>query len=287
MSKNANIEDNVNIYEIYMKDISKYGTIDDVKIREYLNIYKNGTPKEKKLAKERIVGGLQRFVSSIADKFGHADNYMDIVNEGNIGLMEAIERYDINSEVKFTTYAHNWVRKTIMDYITIEEPMVSPKNAIKLATYVPKIRQEFWNKNCRQPTTDEIQEILYEKYKLNFSNKEDLINFQSMSIDEKYDEDEDGQEFMECSAYTSKTATCNTDRFVKQNDAEVTINTILSTLSDRDAYILKCLYGIGGESKSMDDIAAEVGLGKERVRQIAVNSVEKLGRTCKHLADTF
>lgn len=280
-------KDDINVYELYLKDIRKYGTIDDVKTREYLKIYKNGSAKEKKLAKERIVGAHQRFVLSVAYKFAHKDNLMDIISEGNIGLIRAIEEYDINSEVKFTTYAMYWIRKSIISYITLDTPMVTPNNAIKLATYVPKIRQEFWNTNFRQPTTEEVQEILLEKHNLNFSNKEDLAIYQPLSIDEKYNEDEDGQEFMECSAYTSKTATCNTDSFVKAHDEKIVTKQILSTLSDRDAHIIKCIYGINQEPKSMDVVAAEIGISNERVRQIVVNSVEKLGESCKKLANAF
>ena len=280
-------KDDINVYEIYLKDIRKYGTIDDVKTREYLKIYKNGSAKEKKLAKERIVGAHQRFVLSVAYKFAHKDNLMDIISEGNIGLIRAIEEYDINSEVKFTTYAMYWIRKSIISYITLDTPMVTPNNAIKLATYVPKIRQEFWNTNFRQPTTEEVQEILLEKHNLNFSNKEDLAIYQPLSIDEKYNEDEDGQEFMECSAYTSKTATCNTDSFAKAHDEKIVTRQILSTLSDRDAHIIKCIYGINQEPKSMDVVAAEIGISNERVRQIVVNSVEKLGESCKKLANAF
>lgn len=280
-------KDDINVYELYLKDIRKYGTIDDVKTREYLKIYKNGSAKEKKLAKERIVGAHQRFVLSVANKFAHKDNLMDIISEGNIGLIRAIEEYDINSDVKFTTYAMYWIRKSIITYITLDTPMVTPNNAIKLATYVPKIRQEFWNTNFRQPTTEEVQEILLEKHNLNFSNKEDLAIYQPLSIDEKYNEDEDGQEFMECSAYTSKTATCNTDSFAKAHDEKIVTRQILSTLSDRDAHIIKCIYGINQEPKSMDVVAAEIGISNERVRQIVVNSVEKLGESCKKLANAF
>lgn len=279
--------EDVNIYETYLKDISRYGTIDGNKMREYLITYKNGTQKEKKIAKERLVGSLQRFVLSIANKFSFGNNLMDIIGEGNIGLMKAIETYDTNSEVKFTTYATYWVRKTIMAYLTFDEPMVKPRNAIKLATYVPKITQEFWNKNSRQPTTEEIQEILYERYKLNVLDKEDLISFQPTSIDEKYESDDDGQEFMESNLYTSRTAKCDTDSFVKNNDEKTVVNQILSKLSDRDAYIIKCIYGIDCEPKSMGDVADEVGISNERVRQIAVNGVTKLGERFHYLIDTF
>lgn len=279
--------EDINIYGIYLKDIRKYGTIDDAKTREYLKTYHNGTIKKKNLAKERIVGAHQRFVCSIANKFSQNGNLMDLISEGNIGLMLAIDKYDVNSEVKFTTYATYWIRKTIMGYITVEEPMVTPNNAIKLATYLPKFRQEFWFKNQRYPTAEETQEGLKKKHNLNFANKEDLIAFESMSIDEKYGEDENGQEFMESNAYTSKTATCDADELVRKEDVKITVRKILSKLSDREAYIIKCVYGIDGASKSMNDVANEVGISYERVRQIAVNGVKRLGSTYKNLIDTF
>lgn len=283
MKKN---EEDVNIYEIYLKDVGKYGTIDNAKTIAQLKIYRNGTEAEKKKAKEYIVGVHQRYVLSEANKRANKENLMDLVSEGNIGLMKAIEEYDIDnaSNAKFTSYAHYWIRKAINDYIILEEPMVTPNNATKLSTYIPKIKKEFWVKNLRQPTIEEIQEILRKKYNLNFSNKEDLIAFQPMSIDERYESDEDGQEFMENSAYTSKTAVCDADSLVVKNDKSVIVNKVLSTLSEREAYILRCLYGIDCESKSMDDIAFEIGISHERVRQIANSSIDKLSKTCVGLA---
>lgn len=285
MSNKAKKVEDVNIYDIYMKDIRRFGSVDGAKVQEYLNIYHNGNEKEKANAKEHIVGSLQRFVRSVANQYAHTDNLLDVISEGNIGLMTAIEKYDINSNVKFTTYAMYWVRKAILGYLTVSEPMVTPSNAIKLATYVPKIRQEFWNKNQRYPTTDELQDLLKIKHNLNFSNKEDLIPYCPMSIDEKYGEDEDGQEFMENNAYTSKTATCNTDSFVREHDNKIIVDTALSNLNERESYIIKCLYGIGCYQKSMDDVALEIGISYERVRQIATKSIDKLGVVCKTLID--
>jgi RNA polymerase primary sigma factor len=283
----AKIKEDINIYESYLRDISKYGVIGGTKMKEYLKAYKTGSDRERKVAKERLVGSLQRFVLSIANKFSHGDNLMDIVAEGNVGLMKAIESYDINSEVKFTTYATYWVRKTIMRYITVEEPIVKPYNAIKIATYVPKIRKEFWNKNFRQPTTEEIQEIIYDRYRLNIMNKEELLSLQPSSIDEKYDSDEDGQEFMETNLYVSKTAKCDTDCLTKRSDKKIVVNEILSNMSERDAYIIKCIYGISHPQRTVNDVAEELGVTKERVRQIAFSGVSKLGKRFNKFIDSY
>jgi RNA polymerase sigma factor (sigma-70 family) len=284
MAKN----EDVNIYDLYIRDIYKYGTINGSQMYECLKQYHNGNAKERKVAKERLVGSLQRFVLSIAQKFASGDNIMDAISEGNIGLMKAIETYDMNSNVKFTTYATYWVRKAIMSYNTLEAPIVRPSNAIKLATYVPKVKQEFWKENSRQPTTEEIQELIAEKYQLNIINKSDIDMCQPMTIDDSYEDDEDGHEFTkENDLYTAKTATCNTDNFAKENDEKVVVQQMLSKLNDRESYIIKCIYGIDCHPKTMDAVAHEIGLSNERVRQIALHSVAKLGERCSDLADAF
>lgn len=278
MQRKRNSDDGISVYEMYIGDIRKYSPIDDIKTREYILQYRNGTGKEKSVAKERIIGGHQRFVLSVANKFVKGNNIMDLISEGNIGLMNAIDKYDVESNVKFTTYAMYWIRKEIINYITLKEPMISPANAIKLSAYIPKIKQEFWGKNQRNATVDELYDILVNDYGFTFVNLKDIEPYQNVSIDEKYNEDEDGQEFMESSAYTSRTATCNIDGSVRKNDAKAIINMMIGSLSDRDAYILKCLYGIDCESKSMDTIASEVGLSHERIRQIATGTISRLGK---------
>lgn len=283
---NSNTED-VNIYNIYLKDIVRYDVISDSKTREYLKLYRDGNENDRKLAKERIVGSHQRFVLSVANKFANGNNLMDVVCEGNIGLMRAMDEYDINSDVKFTTYAMYWIRKFIMEYISVTDHIVTPKNAIKIATYVPKVRNKFWHRNQRQPTTDEIQGILADKYNINFANKGDLIDYKYCSIDEKYNRDEDYQEFMEANAYTAKTAICDTDRFSKAHDEKVIVNQILSKFSERDSYIIRSIYGLDCEKKTIDDLASELGICNERVRQIAVNDVSKMGKRCSKLISSF
>lgn len=287
MGRTSTNNEDKNIYELYLKDIQKFKVLDSVKTRKLLYTYKNGTHKEREYAKNELIGCHQRFVISIAKKFSRGNNIMDIVSEGNMGLMRAIDEYDLKSDAKFTTYATFWVRKAIIQYINLNEPMVTPNNAIKIATYVPKAKNEFWMKNCRQPTTEEIQEILMHKYNVNIPNKEDIMGYIKTSIDEKYENDEDGQEFMESNIYTSATAECDTDSFAKSYDEKKVVASILSKFNERDAYIIKCIYGIGCNQKTMDDVADELGITYERVRQIATNNVSKISKIGKKLIGSF
>lgn len=280
-------EKEINIYNIYLKDIRKYGSIDNAKTCEWLKICKEGSPSESKLAKEKIVGTHQRYVLSVAHKYANGNNIMDVINEGNLGLMRAIDDYDINCNVKFTTYAMYWIKKQIIKFITTEEPIVTTSNITKLTTYVPKITQEFWKKNDREPSIEEVQEILLNKYKLNIVKPSDIIPHQMMSIDEKYDDDEDGQEFMEKSLYTTKTASCNVENDIEIRDKKTVIDLILSKLNERDRYIVKSVYGIDEDKKTVSNVANKVRVTNERIRQIVTNTVKNLGKRYHNLKYSF
>lgn len=285
MHKNKTTD--TNIYELYLNEIRKYGTINNDQIREYLIRYKNGTEEECKVIKERLVGSLQRLVLAIAKKYVRAGNIMDLIGEGNIGLLSAIENYNINSESKFTTYATYWVRREIIRYLTLKEPIVIPPNAVKLATYLPKTRQELWSKNCRAPMVEEIQDALNEKYNLNIQYKSDLYPYQPTSIDEHYESDADGQEYLKDTQYNTATKSCNIDEMDEKNDKDIVINQVLSGVNERDAYIIRSVYGIGCEPKTIECVANEIGIGYERVRQITTNSVPKLGRKFSYLRGAY
>lgn len=285
MPKSEN--DDRDFYAMYLNDIRKYKMMDDDKARELIRQYRNGTEKEKKRAKDKIVCSHQRLVISVAKKFSNGKNLMDIIGEGNLGLMMAIDEFDLESSAKFSTYATYWIRKIISEYITLTEPSVIPNNAIKIVTYVPKIRQELTQKNSRVPTTEEIQEALLEKHNVKIANSSDILGFNATSIEERYYVDNDEQEFMEKNEYTKRTATCNTDSFAKSHDEKTVVSQILNRLNDRDKYIVKCIYGIDCEQRTMDDVANDLGISHERVRQIAADKLSTMKKRWKSLNGTF
>lgn len=285
MPKSEN--DDRDFYAMYLNDIRKYKMMDDDKARELIRQYRNGTEKERKRAKDKIVCSHQRLVISVAKKFSNGKNLMDIIGEGNLGLMMAIDEFDLESSAKFSTYATYWIRKIISEYITLTEPSVIPNNAIKIVTYVPKIRQELTQKNSRVPTTEEIQEALLEKHNVKIANSSDILGFNATSIEERYYVDNDEQEFMEKNEYTKKTATCNTDSFAKNHDEKAVVSQILNRLNDRDKYIVKCIYGIDCEQRTMDDVANDLGISHERVRQIAADKISTMKKRWKSLNGTF
>lgn len=285
MPKSEN--DDRNFYAMYLNDIRKYKMMDDDKAREFIRQYRNGTEKERKRAKDKIVCSHQRLVISVAKKFSNGKNLMDIIGEGNLGLMMAIDEFNLESSAKFSTYATYWIRKIISEYITLTEPSVIPNNAIKIVTYVPKIRQELTQKNSRVPTTEEIQEALLEKHNVKIANSSDILGFNSTSIEERYYVDNDEQEFMEKNEYTKRTATCNTDSFAKTHDEKIVVSQILNGLNDRDKYIVKCIYGIDCEQRTMDDVANDLGISHERVRQIAADKISTMKKRWKRLNGAF
>ena len=107
------------ISTIYFNEIRKYPLLTVKEERNLLYAIKFGNRAESEEARERIIKCNQRFVISAAKKWQNGSNFMDIVNEGNIGLMTAIEKFDINKKQRFLTYAVFWIRKAINEYIII------------------------------------------------------------------------------------------------------------------------------------------------------------------------
>jgi RNA polymerase sigma factor (sigma-70 family) len=156
--------------ELYFKEIRKYPVLSPDEQRELLIKAKDGDM----CARDKLVKCNQLFVASIAKKYQTDGNFLDIVNEGNIGLLIAIDKFDLSKGNGFLTYAVGWVRKKINEYNASVVKMVKTKNATKLYTYVRKIRNEFFVTNERYPTTDEIRDILRERYDVHVKDKSDL-----------------------------------------------------------------------------------------------------------------
>lgn len=263
----------------YFNDIRKYPILNKKEERILLKQAQSEDKKLQKKAIEVLVNCNQRFVASAAMKYANGDDLLDIINEGNIGLITAIERFDINKDVKFITYAAWWIQKSINYYLTNYRNLVIPANASKLRTITNKVQHEFFLKEQRYPTLIEMQEIIKEKYNFNVENLSDLEPFQSLSIDDNMYEDDEA--FSENPIYTSVTSSNNIEEDNKNNDNKKIIREILSKLNERDRFIIENAFGIGCNQQTYDSIADELSLTKERIRQKVSEIIKKLGKYIK------
>lgn len=268
-----------NINDAYYNDVRKYPLLSEDEERELFYQYKNGeTAKDRMDAKNKLINCNLRFVISIAKKLGTNDTFMDLVNEGNIGLIKAIERFDINKKSRLTTYAVSWIVAYIKDYQITQIKAVIPPNTQKLHNYIKNARRQFFNENEREPTPHEIADIIRKKYNFNISNLEDVELGKFISIDEKIDFNHDSDTYQDSTVYNSKTSSNNIETFIDDDYKLKQVQFLLGKLNDRERDIVKRVYGIGQEPQTFETVGFIFDLCGERVRQICNNALKKMER---------
>ena len=268
----------VGLVTTYFNDIRKYKILSKSEERDLLIKAHSEDNKVRNEAVTILVNCNQRFVASAAMKYANSDNLLDLVNEANIGLICAIDKFNLDKDVRLITYAAWWIQKSINDYLTEYGNIVTPSNANKLRFLTNKVRQEFFTKEHRTPTLEEVQNILRDEYDFNVNSLTDLEVFQSISIDETTSFDGEEESFNENPIFTNATASNNIDDNVEEDDNKVIVKNLLCKLNEKDKFIITKYYGIGCHEESCDTIAAELNLTKERIRQKINEIIKELSK---------
>jgi len=245
--------------QIYLDALKHFKNIPKQQELELVRQYHK--TKDKKLLK-RIVEANLRFVVKVAHKYAneHVD-IKDLISEGNIGLLIAVEKFNPNRDVKFLSYAVWWIRQTIIKYLYDSGRLVRfPINRISKINKINKLCEESLQKF-------QNIDIEYISKKLKISQKQltDAIFYDAVSIDKTHDEDD--------SSFTLHEVLGKEDETENDIDSEQTINYLCKGLSKREQKILK-LYFI--DHLSLETLGKRFKLTKERVRQIKEKSLKKM-----------
>lgn len=250
---------------IYFKDVSKLPMIGvDEEIELAKRIREGDTS-----AAEKLIHSNLRFVISVAKQYQNKGlSLVDLVQEGNIGLIEAAKRYDESRGFKFISYAVWWIRQSIIRAITDQCRTVRvPMNQIvymnKINKAIEKLEQEY----SRPPSVEEIAvetEIPSEKINLTLSS----IN-KSLSLDTPFKDEEAGCLLDIIPNENSSGA----DDVVVQKSISEGLDALLRKLSNREGDIIRMHFGFG---MSLEEIAVRFGIGSERVRQIKDGAIDKI-----------
>lgn len=264
----------------YLDDISKYKVLSDADIKILLVKAKKGDKK----SMDKIVNSNQRFLFSLAKRFSGGNNELlsDLINEANIGLINAINYFDIKNENTFLTYAVYWMQRQIFLYLTFTDPMIKISNKSK-TTKVSEIKNKFLLVNGRYPTSDEILDELQNSYGIKLNNRSDIYQISTTSIDapsitENYDD---------FSSYASSNETENEIYSVVSNNeyekntekdySKTLISNSIGVLSDKERKVVEMLYGIDSYREyEIQEVAEKLGITKEGVRLINKRALEKL-----------
>lgn len=234
--------------------------------------------KKGELAKDKLVTANLRFVVSVAKQYQNQGVPLaDLINEGNIGLITAAEKYDETRGFKFISYAIWWIRQSILQAIATYSNMVRrPQSQIAVSNRIKNATNEFIQKNQRYPSAEELSDMI----SLEIDKIEKAIQAEAhvSSIDAPITEDE-GTLMADMLSSSSEYAS---DRKVDYDSMHSDLMDVLHTiLNDRERTIVVQSFGIGCQERALDDIGEDLGLTRERVRQIRERGLDKVRKSGK------
>lgn len=259
---------------IYFKDVSKLSMITPEKEVELTKRIKLG---DKAAANELVTANL-RFVISVAKQYQNKGlDLVDLIQEGNIGMLEAAYKFDETRGYRFISYAVWWIRQSIMRAIseqcrTVRVPMSQIVNMSK----INKMFEKFEQKNGRTPSMEEIEEETnLDRKKINMSL---ASTYRSVSLESPL-RDEDVSCLLDVLPNDNSEST---DTTALKSDLIIEIERILSKLSYREQDVLRMSFGIGVQAMSNDEIANRFGIGGERIRQIQHSAISHIRNKYKN-----
>lgn len=231
-------------------------------------------------ALDKLLRANLRFVVSVAKKYQNQGlSLEDLINEGNIGLIKAAQRFDETRGFKFISYAVWWIRQTILQSISEYSRLVRlPLNVVGNLSKISKITSEFEQEYEREPTVQEIEEIL-EKENIDLEVVRQL-NEGIMSINTPIGHDGNGtlQDIL------SGMDENDPGRLLQEESFHLEIERALRSLEDREATVIRLYFGIGQElPMTLEEIGNLQHLTRERVRQIKEKALRKLRHASRAL----
>ena len=224
-------------------------------------------------AKEKLVNANLRFVVSVAKQYQHQGlSLTDLIDEGNIGLVRAAEKFDETRGFKFISYAVWWIRQSILQAIAEQSRIVRlPLNQVGALSKIQNQIAKFEQENQRRPSVGELSSLTkIEEEKIDQTIKADNHH---MSIDAPFSEDDDNS----LADVMSSGDDTRTDKQVDFESMSLELNNVLkSVLKEREITIIRECFGIGCPEKGLEEIGDQLGLTRERVRQIREKSIAKL-----------
>lgn len=264
----------------YYENIRRFSPLEQDEEREMFLILKNenSTQEEKTFAKNKLINSNQRFVVAVAKRYATDDNILDLIEEGNIGLIESIESFDVEKGVKFMTWAVWYIRRAINFYLINYGNIVKKSNSHKTYHIMSQATNKFIQREYRQPTLEELADILQEEYNLDIKYMGDIIETKVTSIDASFNAEDEDTCLGDMALYNSYSASTNTyENNVASDFNSTLVASLLKKLSDKEAEIIKLLFGIGYDrAYEIQEVAKKVGYTNERVRQLKISILERL-----------
>jgi RNA polymerase primary sigma factor len=256
--------------EMYLHDISKEQMVTAQEEVELAQKIRAGDAE----ALDKLTRANLRFVVSVSKQYQNQGlSLPDLINEGNLGLIKAAQRFDETKGFKFISYAVWWIRQSILQAIAEQSRLVRlPLNQIgtlnKVRKSFSKLEQDFQ----REPSAEELANVL--NFSINHITDVMRVSAKPVSFDAPLDNSEDSSTLLDI---LEGSDAVSTDTNVLQESMAEDINRYLSILSPKEIQVIKMFFGIGHtHNMSLDEISIKIQLTRERVRQIKETALRKL-----------
>jgi RNA polymerase sigma factor (sigma-70 family) len=265
----------------YLVDIRKYPVLTSEEEKDIINRIKNGDD----LARKTLIESNQRFVFAVARKYAKDEHHlMDLVSEGNVGLIKAIDSFDPSLGFKFLTHAVWYIRREISAYIVNTDTFIRKTNISKTNTRLRRLTNEFFLLNGRYPSVNELKIMFKERYNIDIKNDTDLLELHILSTDDSISEDSSDTVMDASSEVLTKTSSKNDYEIESENDHLKSIIAYgMECLTDVEKTIIKMSFGIDCDREyDNNEIGEVVDYTAERVRQLKNKALEKMQSYLKH-----
>ena len=254
--------------KMYLKEIGRIPLLTPTQERTLARKAQIGDER----AKQKLVVANLRLVVSIAKRYiGRGLSFLDLIQEGNIGLLKAVEKFDWKKGYKFSTYATWWIRQAITRAIADQARTIRvPVHMVETINKINKIRREYLQEYGNYPTTNELASLTgRSKEKIEEILQADK---ETVSLESPVGGDEDSS----VGDFVPDNEMINPEESAMLMLLRDEINEVLNTLGPREATVLKMRYGlIDGRQKTLEEVGKYLNVTRERVRQIEVKALRK------------
>ena len=281
-SKYTKVNDPV---KMYLKEIGRVPLLKaDQEIEIAKRIEAGGPDAEE--AKKELVSANLRLVVAIAKKYtGRGMLFLDLIQEGNLGLIKAVDKFDYHKGFKFSTYATWWIRQAITRAIADQARTIRiPVHMVETINKMTRIQRQLVQELGRDPSAEEIAEKMGNGMSADKVREIQKIALDPVSLETPIGEEDDSH----LGDFIEDKATISPDQYANNELLKEEIDLVLQTLTEREEKVLRLRFGLeDGRTRTLEEVGKEFDVTRERIRQIEAKALRKLKNPtkCKRLRE--